>query len=169
MIDKKVINSYIKIEDLLEEFNFSSIKLSGKFTHKMICPHKDHHEKTASFYINSSGNDFYCYGCGISGKPIDFYMIAKDCTFVEAISDLATRVPSEFHNRKVCVKKSNYEVLLKISNIMRNYIYNNPKDIDYYMKLASKVDKFIGDMDGYDVRNAEKLLSKITKLLKERK
>ena len=27
MIDKKVINSYIKIEDLLEEFNFSSIKL----------------------------------------------------------------------------------------------------------------------------------------------
>ena len=66
MIDKNVINSYIRIEDLLDEFNLSYTKLSGKFTHRLICPHKDHNEKTASFYINSDGNDFYCYGCGIS-------------------------------------------------------------------------------------------------------
>lgn len=169
MIDKKVINSFIKMEDLLHEFGYSYVKLSGKFTHKMICPHKDHNEKTASFYINSGGNDFYCYGCGISGKPIDFYIISKNCTFVEAMSELATRIPSEYHNKKVFEKEDNYEILLKISNIMRNYLYNNLEDMEFYMKLSKKLDGIIEDMDSYDVKNAERLFLKIQKTLKEKR
>jgi DNA primase len=54
------------------------------------CPF--HTEKTASFCIYDKTflqEGFRCYGCGMSGSIIDYYMNRKDVAFVNAVIDLA--------------------------------------------------------------------------------
>ena len=54
------------------------------------CPF--HHEKTASFSVNSSGQFFYCFGCRKSGDVITFIMEIESLDFNDAVKFLAERV-----------------------------------------------------------------------------
>ena len=53
------------------------------------CPF--HHEKTASFSVNSSGQFFYCFGCHKSGDVISFIMEIESLDFGDAVRFLAER------------------------------------------------------------------------------
>ena len=53
------------------------------------CPF--HHEKTASFSVNSSGQFFYCFGCHKSGDVISFIMEIESLDFSDAVRFLAER------------------------------------------------------------------------------
>ncbi len=57
----------------------SSKKLMGK------CPF--HEEHSPSFFIFDD-NHFKCFGCGVSGDSIEFYMKSHDVTFKEAVRAL---------------------------------------------------------------------------------
>ena len=48
------------------------------------CPF--HHEKTASFPVNSTGQFFYCFGCHKSGDVISFIMEIESLDFNDSIS-----------------------------------------------------------------------------------
>lgn len=54
------------------------------------CPF--HHEKTASFCINSHEQFFYCFGCHASGDVITFIMQIESLDFGDAVKFLAERV-----------------------------------------------------------------------------
>ena len=53
------------------------------------CPF--HHEKTASFAVNPSGQFFYCFGCHKSGDVINFIMEMESLDFNDAVKFLAER------------------------------------------------------------------------------
>ncbi len=53
------------------------------------CPF--HHEKTASFSINSRGQFYYCFGCHKSGDVISFIMEIESLDFNDAVKFLAER------------------------------------------------------------------------------
>ncbi len=53
------------------------------------CPF--HHEKTASFTVNLTGQFFYCFGCHKSGDVISFIMEIESLDFADAVKFLAER------------------------------------------------------------------------------
>ncbi len=53
------------------------------------CPF--HHEKTASFSVNSTEQFFYCFGCHKSGDVISFIMDVESLDFNDAVKFLAER------------------------------------------------------------------------------
>ncbi len=55
-----------------------------------VCPF--HHEKTASFSVNPSGQFFYCFGCHKSGDVITFVSEMEALDFSDAVKLLAERV-----------------------------------------------------------------------------
>lgn len=61
------------------------------------CPF--HNEKTPSFAVNSRGQYFKCFGCGVGGDVISFIRKRENLEFVEAVKLLAEQahmeVPSE--------------------------------------------------------------------------
>ena len=71
-----VVSRYVRLE-----------QRGGNFWGK--CPF--HHEKTASFCVNSSGQFYYCFGCHKSGDVISFIMEIESLDFNDAIKFLAER------------------------------------------------------------------------------
>ena len=53
------------------------------------CPF--HHEKTASFCVNSNDQFFYCFGCHKSGDVISFIKEIESLDFGDAVKFLAER------------------------------------------------------------------------------
>ena len=53
------------------------------------CPF--HHEKTASFCVNTAGQFFYCFGCHKSGDVITFVREMESLDFQDAVKLLAER------------------------------------------------------------------------------
>lgn len=54
-----------------------------------LCPF--HNEKTPSFSVNREKQFFYCFGCGSGGNVFTFLMQMENCTFPEALKQLADR------------------------------------------------------------------------------
>lgn len=54
---------------------------------KGLCPF--HSEKTPSFYVSPEKNIYKCFGCGKGGTSINFVMEMENCSFVEAVRQLA--------------------------------------------------------------------------------
>ena len=52
-----------------------------------LCPF--HHEKTGSFTISPSKGIYKCFGCGKAGSAVGFIMEIEQCTYVEALKNLA--------------------------------------------------------------------------------
>ena len=52
-----------------------------------LCPF--HHEKTGSFTVSPSKGIYKCFGCGKAGSAVGFIMEIEQCTYVEALKQLA--------------------------------------------------------------------------------
>ena len=57
---------------------------------KGLCP--IHTEKTPSFTVSEKRNSYKCWGCGISGSPIDWMIEYRGLEFPDAVRDLAGRL-----------------------------------------------------------------------------
>lgn len=55
-----------------------------------LCPF--HHEKTASFSVNSELNLYYCFGCKAGGNVVQFVMEMERVSYLEAVKILADRI-----------------------------------------------------------------------------
>ena len=73
----EVVSKYVKLE-----------QRGGNFWGR--CPF--HHEKTASFCVNASGQFYYCFGCHKSGDVISFIMEMESLDFSDAVKFLADKV-----------------------------------------------------------------------------
>lgn len=64
-----------------------------------LCPF--HHEKTGSFTVSPSKGIFKCFGCGKAGNAVSFVMEIEQCSYVDAIRQLAQRYHIEIEDREM--------------------------------------------------------------------
>lgn len=114
----EVIGSYIRLER----------RGAGYWA---CCPF--HHEKTASFSINTVDGYYHCFGCGVSGDVITFIQEYENLEFPQAVELLAARVglevPKFERNAKdaqiAAEKKRRKETLLRLMKDTARFYLNN--------------------------------------------
>ncbi len=105
-----------------------------------LCPF--HSEKTPSFTVFKSRQNFHCFGCGAGGDVITFVMKMENLTYVEAIEFLAKRVgisiPQEQEHQKNRVNsKRILEMNKEAAKFFHNRLINSPDGkiaLDYLQK-----------------------------------
>lgn len=100
-------------------------KKSGKYFG--CCPF--HNEKTASFCVNSDGQYYHCFGCGVSGNVINFIMEMESLSFIDAVKYLADKAGMTLPEYKAdphhAEKKEHKEVLKQIMRDAARFYRNN--------------------------------------------
>ena len=96
------------------------------------CPF--HHEKTASFCINSLDQFYHCFGCGTSGDVITFVQQIESLDFPDAVKFLAERahIPlpeSSFETDKIRENKRKKERLLSVLTDTARFYAANLKSV----------------------------------------
>lgn len=81
----KVKEAY-NIVDLVEDENVQ-LKQSGMYEYTGLCPF--HNEKTPSFKVNESFQNYHCFGCGAKGDAISFIEHTRGLSFIESLNFLA--------------------------------------------------------------------------------
>lgn len=92
----KVKNAY-NIVDYIRE-NGVQLLASGPDTYKGLCPF--HNEKTPSFTVNESFQNYKCFGCGERGDVLSFAEHAHSVDFADALKLLAEGKNIELSNIK---------------------------------------------------------------------
>lgn len=64
-----------------------------------LCPF--HHEKTGSFTVSPSKGIYKCFGCGKAGSVVGFVMEIEQCSYVEALKQLAQRYHITIEEREL--------------------------------------------------------------------
>ena len=80
------IKEVANIVDIIGEH--VSLKRSGR-NYLGLCPF--HADKKPSFTVNEERQIFHCFGCGVGGDVIAFYMKFHNLDFAEAVKELARR------------------------------------------------------------------------------
>lgn len=125
-----VVGRYVRLE-----------QRGGNFWGK--CPF--HHEKTASFSVNSRGQFFYCFGCHKSGDVISFIMGIESLDFNDAVKFLAERakipLPEvSYDDDKIREQKKHKERVLQLLKDSATFYVKNlrgngaDKHLDYIQK-----------------------------------
>ena len=90
-----------------------------------LCPF--HNEKTPSFSVIPGKNMFYCFGCGAGGSAITFLMKYNNCTFQEAMQDLADRaqitLPAPNYSEETKKREKHRQDLLAVNKEAATYYY----------------------------------------------
>ncbi|MBT4286540.1 MAG: DNA primase [Deltaproteobacteria bacterium] len=88
-VSKEQIEQIIQSVDIVQLISgYVQIKSSGK-NFIGLCPF--HNEKTPSFIVSPSKQNYHCYGCGEFGNAIRFIMEVENFKFPEAVKYLADR------------------------------------------------------------------------------
>ncbi|MCM1251521.1 MAG: DNA primase [Clostridium sp.] len=90
-----------------------------------LCPF--HNEKSPSFSVSADKQMYYCFGCGAGGNVFTFLMAYENCTFPEAIKELADRVgvalPEMEYSEEVKKRESKRAKLLEVNKEAAKYFY----------------------------------------------
>ncbi|MBQ3219212.1 MAG: DNA primase [Clostridia bacterium] len=125
-----VVGKYVRLE-----------QRGGNFWGK--CPF--HHEKTASFSVNTRGQFYYCFGCHKSGDVISFIMEIESLDFNDAVKLLAERakipLPEfKYDDEKIKEQKKKKERVYQLLTDTARFYAGNirksgaEKHIDYVLK-----------------------------------
>ncbi|NPB09455.1 MAG: DNA primase [Thermodesulfobacteria bacterium] len=85
------IKETVNIVDVISEY--VALKRSGR-NYLGLCPF--HADRKPSFVVNEEKQIFRCFGCGVGGDVIGFYMKFHNLDFVEAVRELARRFDIPF-------------------------------------------------------------------------
>ena len=162
----------LKSKNSLEEVVSQYIPLEQRGTNFWgRCPF--HHEKTASFCVNSLDQFYYCFGCHKSGDVISFIQEIESLDFAEAVKFLATRAKMplpdiDANDDKIRADKQKKETLLNILRASAHFYVENLSDeragkhLDYIASrnLTSKDIRYFGLGASLDFEGLPKYLSK---------
>lgn len=112
----EVISGYIKVEK------------SG-INYKARCPF--HNEKTPSFFISSTRQSFYCFGCGVKGDIFSFVEQFEGLDFKGALTSLADKAGiklTSFKNEDIGDNKDQLFEIMEVATKMyeKNLNHNKP-------------------------------------------
>jgi hypothetical protein len=179
---KDAVLAKINLAELMKEYNLKlESKNTGQFTHRTYCPFHTGKsggtERTPSFYISTQTNSFYCFGCSITGGPIDFVSLVEGMPATKALIKLAKKVGVLSQNGIIdeeqikiepILDNRNIEIFLfDISNLLRTHIYNFlnkeefEKEFRWMEKVAEKADEFLAQIGYEDYEYAKDLYEKI--------
>ena len=83
-----------KIEDIVSDY----VKLSRRGANLIgLCPF--HNEKTGSFTVSPSKGIYKCFGCGASGHAVKFVQEIEQCSYSDALKQVAKRYHIEIEER----------------------------------------------------------------------
>ena len=85
-----------KIEDVIGGYVTLKKRGANLLGH---CPF--HHEKTGSFIVSPSKGIYKCFGCGKAGSVVGFVMEIEQCSYVEALKQLAQRYHITIEEREL--------------------------------------------------------------------
>lgn len=103
MIPRETIDrifSAARIEDVVSDY--VSLKKRGANLIG-LCPFHD--EKTGSFTVSPSKGIFKCFGCGKAGHAVGFIMEIEQCSYVEALRQLAKKYHIEIEERELTAEE----------------------------------------------------------------
>ncbi len=89
-----------------------------------LCPF--HSEKTPSFVVSPEKQIFKCFGCGVSGDVVTFYMKIRGISFREALVELAEKAGIQVDNRYFVEKKKQTQLVelnYKIARFYHHLLY----------------------------------------------
>jgi len=84
--------------------NYVKLKKVGR-NYVGLCPF--HSEKTPSFVVSPEKQIFKCFGCGVAGDVVTFYMKIKGLSFKEALIELAEQAGIRVDYREFKTRKEN--------------------------------------------------------------
>lgn len=97
---KSAITAVKEAHDIADYLRMSGLNLepNGAGKWKACCPF--HTEKTPSFTVNESFQNYRCWGCGANGDLINYVVEQENMSFVEAVTRLAEDkgITIEFEN-----------------------------------------------------------------------
>lgn len=114
-----VLGSYIKLE-------------KAGANYKARCPF--HNEKTPSFFLSSSRNTYYCFGCGAKGDIFTFVQEFEGLDFVGTLHLLAERAGIEIEKFEPKNKEERdqlFDVLQLASEFYEKNLTQNSKALEY--------------------------------------
>ncbi|WP_022853891.1 DNA primase [Thermodesulfatator atlanticus] len=126
-----------------------SLKRSGR-NYLGLCPF--HADKKPSFTVNEERQIFHCFGCGVGGDVIAFYMKFHNLDFVSAVKELAARfnIPISFESKENEGKRAKlFEINEKARRFFENMLWASRagERVRNYLKergLSQKVAKAFG-------------------------
>ena len=99
MIPKEVIDKIFataKIEEVVGDY----VTLKRRGANLLgLCPF--HNEKTPSFTVSPSKGIYKCFGCGKSGHAIGFVMEIEQCSYIDAIKQVAKKYRIDVPEREM--------------------------------------------------------------------
>ena len=150
------------LKELIEERTDIVLKKAGVNRYMGRCPHPDHNDSDASFYIDLNKNTWCCYGCHSDKKNSQEGNYGSDCiallqwldngkqNWAYYVKELAQRInmplPEE-KNQQLLMR--NYKLCMKYYNGMTDEAY----DYVYGRELENDtLDKWYIGYDSYDKR-----------------
>jgi DNA primase len=106
---KKIIKQKTNLVDFFTRKGYD-LKPSGASRYVTLCPF--HSEKTPSFTISETRNNWKCYGCGKSGDVFTYLMDKEGLSFPDSIRQMADEIGIELSSSNEDVEKSNKRALL---------------------------------------------------------
>lgn len=126
------IQSKINIVEFIG--NYISLRKSGS-NFRALCPF--HNEKSPSFFVAPDRQIWHCFGCGIGGGAIKFYMLIENVGFNEAIENLAEKLGIEYKkiDKVLISQKKEIFSLIKEASLyfQKNLIKPENKEILSYL------------------------------------
>ncbi|WP_342261774.1 DNA primase [Alphaproteobacteria bacterium endosymbiont of Tiliacea citrago] len=126
-----LIKDKIKLLDYISKFVKLKSVGDGKFVG--LCPF--HHEKTASFHVNSDNNLFHCFGCGRGGDLISFYSEYNHCDTKKAFNDLCEIVGVEIKQKNVSNSLNKLLDFFSINNEAIDFLKDRGVNLEFVEKF----------------------------------
>lgn len=104
-IDEDSIRRVLEATDIVDVVgSYLPLKRAGS-RWKACCPF--HNEKTPSFIVDQSRQNFKCFGCGEGGSAITFVMKMENLGFADTVRRLAEKPESPLWKRFMTPRKKN--------------------------------------------------------------
>jgi DNA primase len=148
----------IDLPDYIEKMGHSVPRRGDRF--KILCPFKDHNEKTPSFQLSSDSECwlFFCFGCKKGGTIIDFYREYHNVSIGKAIKELSKNshilgdmeyiesLIDNYYKKDNTIHQDISEIEFidgYVSLAIKNHLSTNPEDLDVIMKLSKEFDNSV--------------------------
>jgi len=136
------IKSKIDIVEFISDYVF--LKKSGQ-NYKGLCPF--HSEKTPSFMVSQAKQIFHCFGCGVGGDVVSFFIKHEHLTFPEAIRYMA---------KKAGIKITEFKADKEISEKRERILQLNEEAMKFFIKELNNSHKALAYLKGRGI-NTESL------------
>ncbi len=103
---------------------FVRLKKAGR-NYVGLCPF--HADKDPSFTVNEAKGFFYCFGCKAGGDVVTFIKLYRNCTYYEALQELADRYGIElkkYESGRRAKEEDERDKLYEINKMAAEFYYN---------------------------------------------